>query len=76
MSIVMIHDTVNSNRYVIYSEKHIYTVNMTKRQHSVFTFGTSPVTMRAYMYLIATERSHIHKVTGAVLCFQPLTAMS
>jgi len=74
MSIVTIHGTDDGNRYFVYSEKIIYTVNTTKNQYSVFIFRTSPVTVHAYMYLIATERSLIHKVIGVVLCFQPLTA--
>jgi hypothetical protein len=76
MSIVMICDTDSGNRCFVYSEKNIYTVNMTQSQYSVFIFRTSPLTVHTYMYLIATERSHKHTVTGAVLCFQPLTAMT
>jgi len=33
---VMIHDTDNSNRCVVYSKTNIYTMNTTKSQHSVF----------------------------------------
>jgi hypothetical protein len=72
MSIITIHDTDNGNRCFVYSEKNFYTVNVTKSQHSVFIHAHSPVTVHMYMYVIATDRSHIHNVIGAIL-FIPTT---
>jgi len=69
MSIVMTHDTDNGNRCIVYSEKEYLNHEYDKKPEQCVLFRTSPITVHAYMYLIATERSHMHKVIGAVLCF-------
>ena len=56
MSIGTIHDSDNSNRCVVYSEKDPYTVNMTKSQHSVFLFWISPVIIH-----YQNVQAHVHK---------------
>ena len=56
MSILMIHDTDNSNMCFVYSEKHIYTINMTKSQYSVFLVWTSPVLIH-----YPNVQDHVHK---------------
>ena len=47
-----------------------------KKPAQCVLFGTSPITVCAHVYLIATERSHIHKVIRAVSCYQPLPPMT
>ena len=55
MSIVMTHDTDNGNRCVVYSEKEYLNREYDKKPEQCVSLGTSPITVRVYMYLMATE---------------------